>query len=127
MPIKTFATAVNCIDGRTQLPVIQYLRSQFGVDYVDLVTDPGPNKILSEGSDKLALESIQRRVAISTERHASKLIAVVGHHDCAGNPTEESEQKRQIVSAIARLQTWNFDAEIIGLWVDEQWRVSEVL
>ena len=41
----TFATAINCIDGRTHLPVIDYMRGQFGVDFVDMVTEPGPNKI----------------------------------------------------------------------------------
>ena len=41
-----FATAVNCMEGRTQLPVIAYLKKKFEVDYVDMVTEAGPVKIL---------------------------------------------------------------------------------
>jgi len=123
----TFATAINCIDGRTHLPVIDYMRGQFGVDFVDLVTEPGPNKILSENLDKTTVNSIKDRVRISLERHDSNLITIVGHHDCAGNPTGEDIHKQQIVSAMNSVRSWNLDVRIIGLWVDERWRVSEVL
>ncbi len=122
-----FATAINCIDGRTHIPVIEYLRDQFGVDYVDLVTEPGPNKILSENRDKTTVNSIKDRVRISLERHDSNLIAIVGHHDCTGNPTGEDTQKQQIVSAMNSVKSWNFGVRIVGLWVEEHWRVSEVL
>ncbi len=37
----TFATAINCMDGRVQLPVIAYLKSKYVVDYVDAITEPG--------------------------------------------------------------------------------------
>ena len=70
-----FATAINCMDGRTQLPVIEYMKSRYGVDYVDMVTEPGTNKILAENGDKTTIESIKRRVKISVERHNSKQIA----------------------------------------------------
>ena len=81
-----FATAINCMDGRVQMPVIEYMKSKYGIDYVDMITEPGPNKILSENKDKNSIDSIKRRVKISVEAHKSRLIAVVGHHDCAGNP-----------------------------------------
>ena len=122
----TFATAINCIDGRTHLPVIDYIRGQFGVDFVDMVTEPGPNKILSENLDKTTVNSIKDRVRISLERHDSNLIAIVGHHDCAGNPSGEDTQKQQIVSAMNSVKSWNFDVQIIGLWVDKSWCVSEI-
>ncbi len=123
----TFATAINCIDGRTHVPVIDYMRGQFGVDFVDMVTEPGPNKILSENLDKTTVNSIKDRVRISFERHDSKLIAIVGHYDCVGNPTGEDTQKQQIVSAMNSVKSWNFDVQVIGLWVDESWCVSKVL
>ena len=123
----TFATAINCIDGRTHLPVIDYMRGQFGVDFVDLVTEPAPNKILSENLDKTTVNSIKDRVRISLERHHSNLITIVGHHDCVGNPTGEDIQKQQIVSAMNSVKSWNLDVRIIGLWVDESWCVSKVL
>ena len=81
-----FCTAINCMDGRVQIPVIQYLKDRFDADYVDAVTEPGPNRILAEDADTRIRQSIDRRVGISVEGHGSVGIAVVGHHDCAGNP-----------------------------------------
>lgn len=45
MSSKIFATTINCMNGRVQIPVIDYMKSKYGVDYVDMVTEPGPNKI----------------------------------------------------------------------------------
>ena len=77
-----FATAINCIDERVQIPVIEYIKSKYEVYYIDMITLPGPNKVLAESKDKSALESIKRCVEISVNLHGSKLIAVSGHYDC---------------------------------------------
>ena len=58
MKDKKFATAINCMDGRVQLPVINYLKDQYKIDYVDMITEPGPIKILSELKDNKLVESI---------------------------------------------------------------------
>jgi carbonic anhydrase len=126
MSSKIFATTINCMDGRVQIPVIEYMKSKYGVDYVDMVTEPGPNKILSENRDRTIVESIKKRVEISVMKHNSKLIALVGHHDCAGNPVEKDTQLKQILSAIKTVESWNFEVQIIGLWIDENWEVCEV-
>ncbi len=39
----SFCTAINCMDGRTQLPVIEFLKNKLSVEYVDTVTEPGPH------------------------------------------------------------------------------------
>ena len=39
----SFCTAINCMDGRVQLPVIRFLQERFKVDYVDVISEPGPN------------------------------------------------------------------------------------
>jgi hypothetical protein len=121
-----FATAVNCMDGRTQVPVNQYLKKKYEVDYVDTITQPGPNKILAEGNDDAALGVIKKMLEISIFGHDSRHIAIVGHADCAGNPADQQIQINQIEEAVARVKSWGFDAEIIGLWLDEDWVVSEV-
>ncbi len=43
-----FAVAINCMDGRIQIPVIDYVKKRFHVRYVDMITEPGPVRILSE-------------------------------------------------------------------------------
>ena len=121
-----FGTAVNCMDGRTQIPVIKYLKKVYGVDYVDLVTEPGPNKILAENKDAGIIESIKRKVKISVERHDSKLVAVVGHHDCAGNPADKDTQMAHILSAVEAVRHWDLNVQVVGLWVDENLKVRLV-
>lgn len=126
MNAKRFATAINCMDGRVQMPVTEYLKRKYGVDYVDMITEPGPNKILAENSDRMIVESIKKRVEISAMKHDSSLIAIVGHYDCAGNPVEEQAQVKQILSAIKTIESWSFDMHVIGLWVNNNWEVHEV-
>lgn len=121
-----FCTAINCMDGRVQIPVISYLKSRFKVDYVDVVSEAGPNRILADGADEFLLESIWKRVEISITKHHSKGIAVVGHHDCAGNPVDESDQQQHTAAAVQRVRDRFGSTEVIGIWVDRNWEVSEL-
>jgi hypothetical protein len=114
------------MDGRVQLPVIKYLQERFGVDYVDVISEPGPNKILASSSDLATIESIYKRLEISVDHHNSIGIAIVGHHGCAGNPSCESDQKEHTFSAIKRISSKYQSLPVIGLWVDENWEVSEL-
>jgi len=83
-----FATALNCMDGRVQIPIIEFLKKKFKVDYVDMITEPGIDKILAEGNKEL-ISWIKEKIKISVKKHNSKVIAIVGHADCAGNPVKK--------------------------------------
>ncbi|MBC7112827.1 MAG: hypothetical protein H5T34_02225 [Candidatus Methanomethyliales bacterium] len=121
-----FVTAINCMDGRTQIPVIEWLREKYSAEYVDMITEPGPIKILSENKDKALIDSIKKRLEISVRKHNSKLVAIVGHYDCAGNPVEKDTQIEQIAKSIEVVKSWKFDIQIIGLWVNEKWEVYKI-
>ena len=121
-----FCTAITCMDGRIQLPVIAYLQKRFNAKYVDSITEPGPNLILSMQSDSSLVESILTRLKISVEKHMSVGAAVVGHYDCAGNPAKKDEQIQHIEESIRFIQQQYEELEIIGLWVDENWKVQEI-
>ena len=122
----TFCTVINCMDGRVQLPVINYLIERFGVDYVDSITEPGPVKTLAEQTDQDQIESIFRRVAVSTEKHGSQSIAVCAHADCAGNPVDDDTQKQQLVTASQLLKATFPACEIYSLWIDAAGSVHEL-
>lgn len=122
-----FCTAINCMDGRVQQPVIKYMQKRFDADVVDAITEPGPINILAVGTDLSKIQSIIERLKISIELHDSIGIAVVGHYDCAGNPVTEKEQLIQIEKAVKFLNQKYNDIEIIGLWVDENWTVHELV
>ncbi len=123
--MSKFATAINCMDGRIQIPVIEYIKNNYGVNHVDMITAPGVNKLLSEG-EHIIMESIKKCVEISINFHGSKLIAIVGHHDCAGNPTDKETQIKHIFTGIKIVSLWGFNVKVIGLWVNENWEVCEV-
>ncbi len=121
-----FVTAINCMDGRIQIPVIDWLKKEYKADYVDMITEPGPNKILSENKDQFLIDSIKKRVEISVKKHQSRLIATIGHHDCAGNPVDKELKIKQINTAIKIIKSWEFGVQVIGLWVNENWQVERV-
>lgn len=121
-----FCTAINCMDGRVQLPVTNYMKSRFKADYVDMITEPGPCLILAEGNPEELLGSILKRIEISIKNHKSGALAVVGHFDCAGNPADRENQIEQIKKALAFLRREYRRPEMVGLWVNENWEVEEI-
>lgn len=123
--MKKFATAINCMDGRVQIPVIDYLKKNYNVDYVDMITLPGADKMLIQSEDKIK-EHIKKSIRISIEKHHSQLIAIVGHHDCAGNPVEKEIHIQHILAGIETIKSWGNNVPVIGLWVDENWEVTKV-
>ena len=64
-----FATAINCIDGRVQKPITEFAINKFNVNYVDLITEPGPDKVLSENKALDIIKSIKRRTLTSIKKH----------------------------------------------------------
>ena len=122
----SFCTVINCMDGRVQIPVNEFLKRRFGVEYVDTITEAGPNGILAQGTDAARVESILERLRISIEGHGSVGVAVVGHHDCAGNPTPPEQQERDTRAAVEFLKSRCDGLPVAGLWVDQNWVVSEL-
>jgi hypothetical protein len=121
-----FGTAINCIDGRTHEPVIDFMKHKYGIDGVDMVTFPGVDGIISSSgiSDVNAL--IRKAVSISIEKHGSRIIAVVGHFDCAGNPGNREHHYAHIGKAVQQVSSWNFKVEILGLYVNDKRQIEEV-
>lgn len=113
-----FCTAINCMDGRVQLPVISFMQKRFERLHVDMITEPGPNKILADQTDTATINAIRKRIDISVKRHHSRGIAIVGHEDCGGNPAEKPEQLEQLRSARTYLRERYPECDTIALWVD---------
>ena len=122
-----FCSVINCMDGRVQLPVIKYLQKRFNADYVDSITEPGPNLILSENKNTISIQAILERLEISVKKHNSIGVAIVGHHDCAGNPAPQNDQIVHLQRAVKLIHQQYEKIEIIGLWVDDNWEVHEVI
>ena len=125
MAAGQFATAINCIDGRAQRPVSEWMRINFSVDFVDTITQPGPDAALTEGQTPV-IEMIRANVGVSVTAHQSQLIAIAGHHGCAGNPVSDDTHKEQIRASCQVVAGCGFRARVIGLCVNEWWQIEVV-
>lgn len=123
MSTGKFATVITCMDGRVQRPVSRWMRRQLHVDYVDTITEAGPDRVLTEGWPS-AIDAIRKKVEISVNGHGSRLVAVVSHHDCAGNPVPMEKHLEQNARCTRLVASWRLPVRILGLWVNEQWEVE---
>ena len=118
MPRHKFATAITCIDGRVQQPVADWMKLNTNVEYVDLITEPGPDKVLSSETTYV-VDEIIRKVKFSVSYHGSPVVALCGHHDCAANDADREGHIEQIMEGIRVLQSYNLNVRLIGLWLNE--------
>ncbi len=121
----SFCTAVNCMDGRVQLPVIEFLKKRFNADYVDSVTEAGPIQFFVGSGDQDILQSMISRVEVSVNKHGSQSIALCSHADCAGNPADDDIQQQQLVEAVKYVKDKFPQVEVIGLWINDNWQPQE--
>lgn len=119
-----FGTGINCIDGRTQLPLAKWMKEKHSLDYIDMITEPGVDKVLSESSEKV--EAIKAKVMISVNAHKSNIVVIAGHHDCAGNPVSKEEHEKQIKKSVENIRAWNLPVKVIGAWINDKWEVEIV-
>ena len=117
------ATCLNCMDGRVQLPVLQWIKDNYPVDFVDVITEAGMDNVLCNQED---IREVLRSIAISVDVNKSTRLFVVGHYDCRGNPVEESVHRQEIDGSVKRLKGHWPKHEIVGLWVNKNWTVEVV-
>jgi carbonic anhydrase len=122
-----FSTVINCMDGRVQIPIIKFMQKKYRTKFIDTITEPGPVKILAEWSDINYIDSIIRRIKISTDKHGSRSIAIAAHFNCAGNPVSRDTQIEELNTSVNNLRSKFEKIEIIGLWINEKWKVEEVI
>jgi hypothetical protein len=122
----TFATVVNCIDGRAQGPVSDWIKINCQASFVDTITTPGPDKLLSSGPHS-KVDHVHEAIEISVTKHHSRAVIVAGHYDCAANPVSDDEHKRQIHAALDVARSWSLPVRIVGLWVNEWWQVEVIV
>jgi len=122
-----YACAIGCIDGRCFEAVIRYCRKKYRVQWVDFRTMAGVNAVLSSGSDTCAIDDIMRDVIVSKRNHKSKVIVIVGHSRCAGNPTERQQQEKHLRQAKKIVEFHEIDVPTELLWVDVDRQTCEAI
>lgn len=120
-----FGVAVNCIDGRVQTPVADWIKLHGPVQQVDMITEPGVDRLLASG-EKEGLTRIYERVKVSLNAHKPLILAIAGHFDCAANPAEFDEHKKQIEDSVELISSWRLGIRIVGLYVNE-WKSVDLI
>ncbi len=118
-----FGTAINCIDGRVQQPVADWVKKSYAVNYVDMVNEPGPDKVLSQPQYSI-VNALKGKVNISINAHHSNVVAIAGHHSCAANPVSREEHEAQIRNAVKEVVSWRLPVTVVGLWIDSDWKAN---
>ena len=121
--METRATCLNCMDGRVQLPVLNWIKANYPVDFVDIITEAGMDGVLARQED---ISEILRSIKVSVHSNKSTRLFVIGHYDCRGNPVDENCHRKEIADAVERLRPLWPTQEVIGLWVNDQWKVELV-
>jgi len=119
-----FVTCINCIDGRAQLPVINWIRQNYTAEYVDMITEAGADGYLVK-HDPIP-DSILNKIKISVQKHGSDRIFIVGHYDCAGHPVDEETHRRDTATAVNMVKKCFPDCTVSGLWLSERWEVEKI-
>jgi hypothetical protein len=113
-----FATAINCIDGRAQIPALDWIKLHCNVHFVDLITEPGADKVLTQGPAE-TIETLRKKAQFSFQVRQSGLIAVAAHHDCLAHPVSKQEHWDDIEESVRVICSWGWSARVLGLWVNE--------
>ncbi len=124
-PMKLFGTAINCMDGRVQPAIHQYIKEKYNVDYVDTITLAGPVKIIATRITGSLIRDLKFRVAISVDVHKSDIIALVGHTDCAGIHEPDDLQKKHLIQSVKKVKQWYPQVKVIGLWLDDDFHIVQ--
>lgn len=127
----TFATALNCMDGRTQEKAFAYVKELFGVDFVDMITEPGKDGLLAgthsvvEADEILArTEWIRQKAEISAKGHGSSQVVIFGHCGCAGNVTDLEGHKEHLKAAKKTVDGWGLFKEVRTVVFNEDFELE---
>lgn len=118
-----FATALNCIDGRFQEPLIKFAQEKLKIDFLDLITEPGIDGIFAK-KNKKELKKIKEKILISIKAHHSRNIILAGHAQCAKNPVSEREHKDQIIKGVKIIKSWKLNCKVFGVWMNENFEIE---
>lgn len=125
MSNPSFAAALTCIDGRVHEAIIAWTRAHTGARWVDLITEPGSDSVAARG-DQADLDRLRRPLEISVRAHASTVLVVSGHAECAANPVDDDQHRADIAAAVGRLREMGTFEQVVGVLVGADGAVTPV-
>lgn len=122
--MKEFVTCLNCMDGRVQKPIVEWLESNYDARYVDMITEAGMDGFIVKHDG--VPESLQYKVDISVKKHGSNDIFIIGHHDCGGHPVEKRKHLEDVKTSVEKIKKLYPDCNVVGVWISDKW-VPEII
>jgi carbonic anhydrase len=119
-----FVTCLNCMDGRAQLPVINWIQKEHDAGYIDMITEAGMDGFIA--SQYVLPSGFVNKINISVQKHKSNLIFIVGHHDCGGHPVKKEIHLQHINQAVEKIKNLKPNCTVIGLWLSEDWEIEKL-
>jgi carbonic anhydrase len=110
------------MDGRVQLPLIEWAKKEYAADYADSITEAGIDGLVANENN--SLEAIINKIDTSVNKHGSNNIIIAGHSGCAGNSVSDQTHFSNIEKAVKRLAELRPEAEVKGVWINENWQVT---
>jgi hypothetical protein len=129
----TFATALNCMDGRCQEKAVAFVKQHTGADYVDMITEPGIDGLLAgshsvvpEGEIPARVEWVKLKASISADGHGSKDVTIFGHCACAGNQADLETHIEHLKEAKKVVEEWGLFSTIRLAVFNDAFELDEV-
>jgi carbonic anhydrase len=128
----TFALVLGCMDGRCQEKAVQYAKENLGANFIDTVTEPGIDGILSgskhpvyaaAGEVVRAQDFIRRKAMVSAKGHGAKKCLILAHNECAGNPVSHEQHLKDLKKAVATVRGWGLFDEIKTAVFNPEWEL----
>lgn len=104
------------MDGRIQAHIRDWAQRQFGTDYVDMVTVPGPDQVLARDAERRL--GLARDVALSRDAHGSRQVVVASHSDCAGSAVTDKEHQQMVRDGVRWLADQLPNMTVVDIHVD---------
>jgi len=119
-----FVTCLNCMDGRVQKPVIEWLTKTYLAEHIDMITEAGMDGFLVN-MNRLPAE-LRNKIDISLQKHGSGQIFIVSHYDCGGHAVDEITHRKHTLIAVDKIKMLYPECKVYGLWISEAWEVEQI-
>lgn len=116
---------VNCVDGRAQLPVIEFIKREYGVSF-DIITEWNPAYVLAERNTSVEARSIMEKIQLLIKNNNISVLAIASHRGCADDCESGASCSRQLNLSVQYVAKHFPEQKVIGLWVDANGSAKEV-
>lgn len=131
---KRIAIGVFCADWRLHqegVHINNVLCKNLGVDGVDVISIPGPDKICAFEEYAIEKELLAKWLDLLIDAHKPVAIAFIAHYNCAGHPVEDEQHDKDVERMLRGFkEILDFDGDMVAFCAtykdDANWPLKEI-